>query len=98
MTAQSWPRNEEGERMNTLRSRRARADPAGKGAWRLACLLAEGRASRSFDVEANPLGQLQSRREVHRLRLPSHVRLPGVAARFAAPAGLLLTTERAADF
>src|SRR5205814_8963540 len=49
-------------------------------------------------TKLDPLGQRQFARKINRVRLPAHVALPGIAPAFAATAGFLLATERAADF
>src|SRR5215475_13702509 len=49
------------------------------------------------NVKLYPLGQRQVVRVVDGVRDAAHVLFPGVAARFAAAARLLLTTERATD-
>src|ERR1039457_5230967 len=48
-------------------------------------------------LEFDALRQRQLAGPVERVGLPPHVGLPRVAARFAAAAGILLTTEGAAD-
>src|SRR5437868_5124078 len=48
-------------------------------------------------VEADPLRERQIAGVVHRCRRAAHVLLPGIAARFASAAGLLLAAERATD-
>src|SRR3954471_24701522 len=48
-------------------------------------------------TEPDPLRERQLGRPVDGVRLPAHVQLPAVAARLAAAAGFLLTTERTAD-
>src|SRR5690606_5419247 len=50
-----------------------------------------------LQVELDPLRQRQRIRVIDRVRLPPHVGLPRIRARFPATAGLLLAAEGAAD-
>src|ERR1700730_10685232 len=66
-------------------------------ASRCGCRGAEG-APLGCDLELDPLRERQLTAPVHGIGLAAHVRLPGIGAGFAAAAGILFTTESAADF
>src|ERR1700730_18336661 len=73
--------------------------------WRSMLRRSEGRASRCrcqdgrllLDLELDALSQGKLAAPVHRVGLTAHVRLPGVRARLAASAGILLSAERTAS-
>ena len=50
-----------------------------------------------LNIEAHALGQRKLRSEVDRVSRPTHIRLPGVRASFAAATRLLLAAKSAAD-
>src|SRR5262249_27414665 len=56
------------------------------------------RSSITLNLEFDPLRERQFAGPVHGYRLPAHVRLPCIAARFASASGVLFAAERAADF
>src|SRR5215470_1382294 len=53
--------------------------------------------ARGSEIELDALRERQRVGVVDRVRLPAHVRLPRIGARFAPAAGFLLAAERAAD-
>src|SRR5436190_18919198 len=55
------------------------------------------RSSNGSDIEADPLRERQIAAVVYRVGRAAHVSLPGIGARLAAAAGLLLAAERTAD-
>src|SRR5438105_12864651 len=64
---------------------------------RCGCRDADG-ARLLRDLELDPLRERQLAAPVHGSGLTAHVRLPGIGARLAAAAAVLLATEGAADF
>src|SRR6202171_6659060 len=66
-------------------------------ASRCGCRDADG-APLGCGLDLDPLRERQLTAPVHGIGLAAHVRLPGIGARLAAAAGILFTTEGAADF
>src|SRR5690606_7696273 len=80
-----------------MTTRSADRRPSSGGAATSSRQVARQRFPTSSDVKANPLRQRELVRIVDRVGGAAHVGPPCVRAAFAAAAGLLFTTERAAD-
>src|SRR5580704_14816579 len=97
-TAWAWPWCTTQWPCTAARSR-SMPRPSAAHASRCACRGAEARRRRLLrrDLELDSLRQRQVAAPVHRVGLAAHVGLPGIRARFAAAAGVLLPAERPAD-